>query len=228
MTRNWLDYWTAHAAKAGADDPLVGVQRTKLGRPISDDDFAAIRDRAVAALELSPKHHVLDLCCGNGLFTAAIEPGCAHVVGVDFCEPLLAAARDRAPGAEFINADAREVEFPAGTFDRILVAAALQHFELAEVVRLVRRIAMLLGPGGVFLATDIPEQARMWAFFDTPEREEAHFAGLEAGASVIGTWFDRSWLVKLARHAGFRDAAAQDQPAGLPDAHYRFDLRCVL
>jgi hypothetical protein len=87
-------------------------------------------------------------------------------------------------------------------------------------------VVRFLRPDGVFLLTDIPDADRRWAFFDRAERERAYFESVEAGAPLLGAWYDREWLGRLARYAGFVEAVTIDQPIGLPFAHYRFDLRC--
>jgi cyclopropane fatty-acyl-phospholipid synthase-like methyltransferase len=123
-------------------------------------------------------------------------------------------------------ADVRMLIQPAASFDRVLMAAALQHFTRAETVNLFRRTAAMLRPGGIFLITDIPDFARLWTFHNTSEREAAHFEQVARGEPILGTWFDRTWLERLGRHAGFSDTTALDQPASHPYARYRFDLRC--
>jgi demethylmenaquinone methyltransferase/2-methoxy-6-polyprenyl-1,4-benzoquinol methylase len=56
------------------------------------------RRRAIAELALPPGGTVLDLACGTGdiaVHMVRLDPS-LHVVGGDFCEPMLAAARRRA------------------------------------------------------------------------------------------------------------------------------------
>jgi ubiquinone/menaquinone biosynthesis C-methylase UbiE len=227
MTVDWKLYWEQRARQAGSDDPYRQVERVANREPIGDDAFTHICAHLVALLDPRPEDVVLDLCCGNGLLAAAVEPFCRRVVAVDFCAPLLAGVASRTrERTSAVLADARHVAFREASLDRVLWAAAIQHFTPAEVVRLFRRLAVALRPGGVLLVTDIPDRARMWRFHDTLEREDACFQHEADGAPILGTWFDRAWLERLGRHAGFRGAQALDQPSELPYAHYRFDLRC--
>ncbi len=227
LTEHWKSYWDRHAAGVGSDDPLRQVLRVVNRRPISDEAFGWVTRRVVELLELEPHHVVLDLCCGNGLLSAAIEPHCARVVAVDFCERLLRDVGTRTTGkTTTMVADARTVEFRPGSFDRVLIAAAIQHFEQGEAIRLIRKVAGILRPGGIMLVTDVPDNARMWHFHDSGEREDAYFENEARDTPILGTWYERSWMEKLGRHAGFRQSSALDQPPESPSAHYRFDLQC--
>lgn len=227
MTDHWKSYWDRHAAGVGSDDPFRQVLRVVNRRPIGEEAFERMAKHVVDLLELESDHAVLDLCCGNGLLSSAIEPRCRRVVAVDFCERLLRDVGTRTTTKTLtVAADARTVEFPPGSFDRVLVAAAIQHFERKEVIRLFRRVAGLLRPGGILVVTDVPDSTRIWRFHDSLEREDAYFDNEACGTPILGTWFERSWLEKLGRHAGFRRSSALDQPPDFVFAHYRFDLRC--
>jgi ubiquinone/menaquinone biosynthesis C-methylase UbiE len=213
----------------GGEDPYRQVLRTSSRQPIGAAGLARVANHAVGLLELGPDHRVLDLCCGNGLLGRAIEARCRRLVGADFCLRLLREGRERTTQKTVtVAADGRFVPFRPASFDRVLVAAALQHFELGEVVRLFRAALEILRPEGVLVVTDIPNRARMWRFHDTEERENAYFEAEAKNAPILGTWFDRAWLGKLGRYAGFRESATLEQPADFPYAHYRFDLRCRL
>jgi hypothetical protein len=134
VTQHWKQYWDRHAAGVGSDDPFRQVLRTANRCPIGDEAFARAARHVVGLLELEPDHVVLDLCCGNGLLSAAIEPHCARIVAVDFCRRLLRDVRTRTTAKT------------GG-----------------------------LRPGSSMLVTDIPDNARMWRFHDSREREDARF-----------------------------------------------------
>ena len=228
MSVDWRTHWNQHARRSGGDEALRQVQRTVERRPITDEQWSMTISHVVAQLDLASDHLVLDLCCGNGLLTAALDAEVQGVVGVDFSDVLLRELpRRTSPRTAAVCADARDIPFRPATFDRVLVAAALQHFEPHETIRVLRRIASLLRNDGVLLVTDIPDRDRLWSFFDTPAREQDHFDSVETRTDILGTWYGRSWLEKLARHVGFRTATAIDQPGELPFQHYRFDLRCA-
>lgn len=90
-------------------------------------DVLPVLDR-LAFDDLDPVAHVLDLCCGSGQLAAALIDRGHRVTGVDASPEMIRIARDNAPRARFVVADARafELETPAdaavSTFD------SLNHF----------------------------------------------------------------------------------------------------
>lgn len=117
-------------------------------------------ERARPALDLlarvpapSPKT-VYDLGCGPGTVTALLKHRwpAARIVGVDRSEPMLAEARAKHPGIEFVRADIADFR-PDAPADVIVSNAAL-HW-LSDHVRLFPALARALAPGGT-LAVQMP------------------------------------------------------------------------
>ncbi|MGW6196553.1 class I SAM-dependent methyltransferase [Kribbella sp. NPDC055110] len=103
---------------------------------------------------LAPLSRILDIGCGSGVPVArALSAAGHHVVGVDISEVQISRARELVPRAEFINADAMSLDFPAGSFDAVVSLYALIHLPLDEQPQLLARIAAWLRPGGCFLCT---------------------------------------------------------------------------
>ena len=105
--------------------------------------------------------HVLDLCCGTGDLTfalnrvreEAIRDRGAHrfpIVGCDFAQPMLQRARKKSLGQEhaavFIAGDALRLPFQDETFD--LVSSAFGFRNLANYEQGLREIGRVLKPGG--------------------------------------------------------------------------------
>lgn len=227
MSRYWKEYYRRHLEKVG-NDPFRQVARTQNGEPMSEAMFRRLSAYVVDQLELDESDHVvLDLCCGNGLLSAELAPRCGRLLGVDFSEKLVAALEHRMlENVTGVVADALEVEFRPASFHRILFAAGLQHFSQAQTIAIFRKMTRWLTPGGLLLVTDVLDAQRMWSFYDTRDRENVYFERVMQEQPLLGTWFERAWLEKLARYTGFQEAAALDQPAGFWYSHYRFDLRC--
>ena len=227
MNGYWKTYWDRHAESVSSADPYRQVLRVREKQPLSDELFQKIAAYIVDKLELKADHLVLDLCCGNGLLSAEMAQRCDTVVGVDFCEKLVEDIELRgSKNIVGIIADILNVQFRAESFHRILFAAALQHFTQAQVIRLLKDQARYLKPGGILLITDILDNQRIWNFYDNAEREDIYFQTTMDGTPILGTWFDRAWLEKLARHAGFSQAQSLLQPDEFWYSHYRFDLLC--
>lgn len=110
----------------------------------------------IAALQgrIPPGGAVLDLGCGCGVPVARVLTAAGHrVIGVDISEAQIGRARELVPDAEFVRADATEVDFPAASFDAVVSLYALIHMPLAEQPPLLANIATWLRPGGWFLGT---------------------------------------------------------------------------
>jgi demethylmenaquinone methyltransferase/2-methoxy-6-polyprenyl-1,4-benzoquinol methylase len=99
-----------------------------------------------------PDAVVLDLCCGTGDLTVALERrrGGA-VLGSDFCHPMLLAAErkmERAGGrSRFFEADALALPLQDGSLDLVTVAFGFRNFaNYEEGLKEMRRV---LRPGGM-------------------------------------------------------------------------------
>lgn len=228
MSDFWRAHWEDHVNRVG-DDPTRQVQRTEGGRPQSAQELREIASYVGEVLEIGSDHRVLDLCCGNGWLSSSLAARCRSLVGVDFTPRLMTAFARAAPQNCYgVIGDAGTIEFPPVTFDRCLLAAALQHFDHREVIELFTRLARWLRPDGIWLITDVPDLDRMWTFFDSDERERAHFDRLREGRPVLGEWFQKDWIERLGRYTGFREIRVLDQPSRFTYSRYRFDVVCRL
>jgi len=104
---------------------------------------------------------VLDLCCGTGDLTFAMNRMRMHalrdegahrtpIIGSDFAQPMVERARKKAGhrprAAVFLTADALHLPFPAASFD--LVTSAFGFRNLANYEEGLREIARVLKAGG--------------------------------------------------------------------------------
>jgi ubiquinone/menaquinone biosynthesis C-methylase UbiE len=137
-------------------------------------------ERLTLELELRRGERVADLACGTGLYTVEmahlVKPG--EVVGVDYSEGMLAAARQRAEaeGLELTLVHARAEDFVARcepySFDVVSLRFALAYLDWREVLP---RIGRTLRPGGrvgilTSLTSSIPQFAELYhRFRKSPE-----------------------------------------------------------
>lgn len=85
----------------------------------------------------------LDAACGTGRHTAYLASLGHKVIGVDTSPEMLARAREKAPEAEFHEADLHDVPLADDSVDLVVCSIALAHVPdlgpaLAEFVRLLR------------------------------------------------------------------------------------------
>ena len=76
-------------------------------------------EAVLAATAVTAGTRLLDAGCGSGLLLALAAARGATVTGLDVSPGLLAAARDRVPGAELWLGDLQELPFPNDFFGAV-------------------------------------------------------------------------------------------------------------
>jgi demethylmenaquinone methyltransferase/2-methoxy-6-polyprenyl-1,4-benzoquinol methylase len=111
------------------------------------------RRRLVDAVRRGKPGSVLDLATGSGDTAFALGralPGSVRIVGMDFCEPMLAEARRKAAargsGARFLAGDALALPLPDASFDAVTISFGLRN--LADRARGLAEMRRVLRPGG--------------------------------------------------------------------------------
>jgi demethylmenaquinone methyltransferase/2-methoxy-6-polyprenyl-1,4-benzoquinol methylase len=109
--------------------------------------------RRFDSILVNPEARVLDLCCGTGDMTFALERrarGGARIIGADFAHPMLRRAADKSLKREknlgWIEADALQMPFASEAFS--LVTSAFGFRNLADYDAGLREILRMLRPGG--------------------------------------------------------------------------------
>ena len=98
-----------------------------------------------------PQARVVDLCCGTGDLTLALERSAGRLVyGSDFCHPMLTAAmeksRRRGARTALFEADALQLPLASHSFDLVTVAFGFRN--LASYSGGLAEMKRLLKPGG--------------------------------------------------------------------------------
>lgn len=94
---------------------------------------------------------ILDLCCGTGQFAGTLTGLGYRVTGVDSSAEMLRFARENAPEAEFVHADARSFRLPEKYAVVISVFDSLNHIlTIEELTEVFGNVHATLEPGGVF------------------------------------------------------------------------------
>lgn len=128
--------------------------------------------RLLGLAAIRPGERALDLCCGTGDIALALRAEGAEVVGVDFSEPMLDVARQRAsrnPATQtvaFEQGDALRLRFPDGSFDVVTISYGLRN--LADIPQGLAEMHRVLRPGGRLLILDFgkPEWPPFrWLYF---------------------------------------------------------------
>lgn len=130
-------------------DPFAWLYQQHWGREYHEQAYAVLQRLLLD--RLPRRASILDLCCGDGRLTLALANSGYRMTGLDGSGRILKFARKRAPGIEFVLADARDFRFRR-RFDVIISTFdALNHtmsaVELAQVCACSWRA---LKPGGYF------------------------------------------------------------------------------
>jgi ubiquinone/menaquinone biosynthesis C-methylase UbiE len=138
--------WTTK--EAAAYDSLAGRVTARVADPLLD------------AVQAGAGTRLLDVATGPGYVAATAAKRGADVVGLDFSETMLAFARARTPGVEFVRGDATALPFDDARFAAVTAAFLLLHVGAPE--RVVAEAARVLEPGGraAFSVWDAPARGR--------------------------------------------------------------------
>ncbi|WP_194833115.1 class I SAM-dependent methyltransferase [Nocardia sp. XZ_19_369] len=159
------------------------------------------------ATALTPGRAGLDLCCGTGGIARYVAgtTGCT-MTGIDYSAPAIEIARrgaaDLDPPIRFEHGDARDLPYPAATFDAVVSVDSL--VIVPDRHRVVAECARVLKPGGRLVFTDEVLTGPFPRDADT----------LRA-LSVYGRLFPQtpSGYRRLLAHAGFVDIDIDDSTA---------------
>jgi len=157
------------------------------------------RARAVDLAGIDPARpgdRVLDVACGTGDLALEAHRRGAEVVGLDFSAEMLARAREKEPGMEWVQGNALALPFEDASFTAATVGFGARNF--SDLAAGVGEMARVVRPGGRVVVLEItkPEAPPLSGFFSL--------------------WFDRI-VPLLGRVAGDPDAYAY-----LPSSVKRF------
>jgi len=96
---------------------------------------------------------ILDIGVGGGRTVDALVAVSGNYVGVDYSEPMVAAARARRPNVHFRHADARDLSFLAdgSIFLAVFSCNGIGMVGHEDRLKILREVHRVLAPGGAFL-----------------------------------------------------------------------------
>lgn len=157
-------------------------------------DFA--RHAILDALSLRPDDRLLEIGCGGGLLLSDVLALGAAATGIDHSEEMVALARERAPGADVILADAEQLPFEAASFSAVAMSIVFFFFaDPRAVLRECRRVSARSARLAVYTASP---RLRGTPAVPEPLANQANF-------------YEDDELEALARSAGFADVVVADE-----------------
>jgi len=102
--------------------------------------------------KIPPKASILDLCCGTGQLTRLLTTYGYRVTGLDGSVEMLSYARENAPDAELVHADARSFRLPSTYHAVISVFDSLNHvMTFDDLTKVFSNVFTVLRQDGLFL-----------------------------------------------------------------------------
>lgn len=100
-----------------------------------------------------PGKRILDMGCGVGTNSSFMAQEGYNVLGVDASEKMLENARKLYPGLTFEQHDILKLPYPDQSFDGIVLAYVIEHFNSAGLAQLKIEISRLLVDDGLLYIT---------------------------------------------------------------------------
>ncbi len=224
---DWKQFWDKQAAQA---QPLEQVGRNGITAERMDALMQEQAARAAQLLHLHPQAKLLDVCCGNGVFSRCLLPHVGELVGVDLSPELIQKAQQQhTHHAQFFVADALHLsqwnayQQHLGSFDAITLCFSFQYFDTFEKgTQVVEHLLPLLKPGGNILLTDIPDRARFFQHYNTLPKLAGLIIQMAKGKNVMGKFWAEEEMNLLCKQLGVQGEFLH-QPNTYAYAHYRFD-----
>ena len=185
----------------------------------------ALTEAYIRALALAPGATVLDVGCGTGNYTLALERTGLSLIGVDPSEEMLRAARARCSAVDWRRGTAEELPVEDASVDGALATLTIHHW--SDLERGFAEVRRSLKPGGRFvLFTSTPAQMRgYWLNAYFPRMLEASIAQMpdldlverglsRAGLRLVSTekYFVHEDLQDLFLYSGKHDPAKYLDP----------------
>jgi demethylmenaquinone methyltransferase/2-methoxy-6-polyprenyl-1,4-benzoquinol methylase len=175
--------------------------------------------RLLQLAQPQPGARALDLCCGTGDVAFALARRGLEVTGLDFSEPMLAVARQRAKASgpqskvtsqpftvTFLKGDAQQIPFPDQSFDLVTISYGLRNLADWQLgLREMRRVAR---PGARLLVLDFgkPAQPLLRGLYFSYLR---HFVPL-MGRAFCGDPDTHAYILESLQHYAAQEGVAAE------------------
>ena len=151
-------------------------------------------------------------------------------MGIDFSEPLLQIAKQH-HCPKNVRYECRNVldltrksTALSGSYGKILMFGALQHFETTQLEKLISIMLDVSSDRLVIVLGFIPDIKKKYVLHDTWPRRIQHVVRRIANRDRMGTWWDKDFIQAVCRRLHVQCTFHQFD-AELSGAPYRFSVR---
>jgi 2-polyprenyl-3-methyl-5-hydroxy-6-metoxy-1,4-benzoquinol methylase len=215
---NWEAFWDQ---KAMSQHAFHQVGRIGGYHPQNID---IICEHIISSASILPHHHVLDVCCGNGLLTQKISLSCKHIIGVDQSKEQIRIAKETFPHLQFENKSGLEfTKLHNQKFDVILICFAFQYFDTFNKGKeIISALSSITKPGGVIFLSDVPDKNKFYHYYNTLSKRVRYLFNELTGKNDMGKFWSSTELDKICSLLNL-DGKTLPQPHFLPYSNYRMD-----
>ena len=221
----WAKFWSEYDFDANSVDEQSQVFRTRDRIPIDEDSWEYTVELVAKHMQFKSNDTLLDICCGNGLFTEAYSGLVESIIAVDISDSLINTLKYKnIANVDAFSDDVRNISFPESSFSKVLWYAGIQYLPESDIVNYLNELRVWMKPNGVLLIGDIPDRQKLWDYFNTPERVSLYFDGIGSQKPIIGTWLDPDWIEMLCLRSGFKKVRIIQQDTKLIYSDFRYDI----
>ena len=221
----WAQFWSEYEFDANSVDEQSQVFRTRDRIPIDEDSWEYTVELVAKHMQFKSNDTLLDICCGNGLFTEAYSGLVESITAVDISDPLINTLKSKnIANVDAFSDDVRNICFPESSFSKVLWYAGIQYLPESDIVNYLKELILWMKPNGILLIGDIPDRQKLWDYFNTPERVSLYFDGIGIQKPIIGTWLDPNWIEALCLCSGFKKVEIIQQDTKLIYSDFRYDI----
>lgn len=219
----WSNYWRNKNIKNL--DPQSQVARTRNKKPIDDFLWQKTVSKIIKNLKLKKNDVVIDLCCGNGLLATKICQEVRKIYCVDINKKLLEVLKKKKiHNLKTIHRDIAKINFEEKNFSKVIWYSGIQYFSQKDIILLVFKIYKFSMEKCILYIGDIPDQEKLWKYFNTKLRKKNYFEAIANDKPIIGTWLNKIWLKNLLHSAGFKKVIIVKQNKKFIYSDFRYDL----
>jgi len=175
----------------------------------------------VSLLHINNTSNILDMGCGTGNYSAALQPFAKSIIGIDISKGMIEQAQTKFPHLTFICGDVTNLPFNANTFDGAFAIQVLHHIEkkltfLEEVYRVLR--------SGACLAIDSCSHQQLrtfWLYYYFPKGLDLDLARIP-DCGEIASLLERAGFSNVSIEISYTDIAVEHEK---PEHYLNKDYR---